>query len=1052
MAKAPSSQLSSTSPSAVLVTAPRSLLLGLLFLVIPAATILSISQAVAATAEEEKQILLHVKAAWGDPASLSSWNSSSPSHCSGWNGVVCSRDGSVVSISLVDQGIVGVLPPAVGGLRNLSFLDLYNNSLGGGFPTPLYGCSGLQSLNLAQNFFVGPIPADVDRLSQLRVLDLSNNNFSGDVPAALTRISGLRILKLDNNLLNGTFPGELEGMAELEHLTLAYNPFAPTRIPPELGNLRKLKYLWMSDASLIGSVPETIANLTELEHLDLATNRLNGTIPGGIWGLEKLQNLYLFNNQLSGEIGGPVFRSHKLTEIDLSQNSLTGTIPDVFGELLSLRILYLYDNRLSGEIPGGIGGISTLMDIRLFNNRLTGFLPPELGNYSKLVNLEVFSNRLRGSLPENLCARGALNSLVAFENGFTGGLPESLGGCDTLENLQVYDNELSGVVSKQIWSLPHLSTVIMHGNALSGELPETLTPNLSRLEIGDNRFSGKVPSISSSLIVFKADNNSFSGPIPSNLSGMTQLQVLWLHRNQISGEIPASISSLSGLTDLNLSGNRLIGSIPPEIGSLQVLTSLDLSDNRLSGTIPSELGRLRLNSLNLSLNTLTGQVPPTLQNQAYNGSFLSNPGLCSSNPLLNIPACSGAKAGGSGGLSRGLLVLFLVLGVLFVLLLLFLGFLVVRDLRRRKGVADLASWKLTSFQSLDFTESTIIRGLTTENLIGTGGSGQVYRVLVSNRSGKVVAVKKIWSSKKVDSRSEREFQAEVRILSSIRHANIIKLLCCVSGTDAKLLVYEYMNNGSLYWWLHDDKGRAPAAASPWLRELDWSTRLSIAVGAASGLCYMHHDCSPPIVHRDVKSSNILLDGELRPKVADFGLARILVGSLEAETASAVAGSFGYMAPECAYSRKVSEKIDVYSFGVVLLELVTGKQANDGDGESCLAEWAWRHFQEGRPVVDAVDERIRDGDPRALEEMSAVLRLGLICTGTLPSTRPSMKEVLQVLTACGQKHGFKDKISILDYDVSPLPRDARKQSGRRRAYSRSGDVGREEEERSLASNV
>jgi kinase len=191
---------------------------------------------------------------------------------------------------------------------------------------------------------------------------------------------------------------------------------------------------------------------------------------------------------------------------------------------------------------------------------------------------------------------------------------------------------------------------------------------------------------------------------------------------------------------------------------------------------------------------------------------------------------------------------------------------------------------------LDFTESDILSGLIEDNLIGRGGFGTVYKINLRNSTQGNLAVKKIWSGQRPEVKLEKQFQAEVQILGSMRHANIVKLLCCIASTHTKLLVYEYMENSSLDRWLHG-KGRM----GNWT-PLDWPTRLQIAIGAGRGLCYMHHDCSPPIVHRDVKSSNILLDSQFKAKIADFGLARVLLKAGEPETVSAIAGSYGYMAP------------------------------------------------------------------------------------------------------------------------------------------------------------
>ena len=150
-------------------------------------------------------------------------------------------------------------------------------------------------------------------------------------------------------------------------------------------------------------------------------------------------------------------------------------------------------------------------------------------------------------------------------------------------------------------------------------------------------------------------------------------------------------------------------------------------------------------------------------------------------------------------------------------------------------------------------------------------------------------MKKIWNRKDVDDKLEKEFLAEVEILGNIRHSNIVKLLCCYASEDSKLLVYEYMENQSLDKWLHGKKKTSPSG-------LSWPTRLNIAIGVAQGLYYMHHECSPPVIHRDVKSSNILMDSEYRAKIADFGLAKMLAKLGEPHTMSALAGSFGYIPP------------------------------------------------------------------------------------------------------------------------------------------------------------
>ncbi|KAJ8480266.1 hypothetical protein OPV22_023993 [Ensete ventricosum] len=955
--------------------------------------------------DQEELLLLNLKARWSSAPALGSWNNSSP-YCD-WPGIECS-DGSVTRISLSNTSIAEPIPPFLCNLTSLAYLDLSGNNIPGGFPTSLYRCSNLEHLDLSQNLFVGQLPSDIDNMSShLAYLDLSGNNFSGDVPPAIGRLSSLRDLYLQYNLFDGSFPAELGNLSMLERLMLAYNPFASQRLPAEFGNMRRLKYLWMTHVNLVGDIPEALGKLTELEHLDLAWNRLNGSIPAAIWSLEKLEILYLFSNTLSGEISGKI-AALNLEEIDVAKNQLTGSIPEGFGNLSNLRLLFMYYNSLSGEIPRGIGLLRNLSDIRLFNNHLVGVLPPELGKHSNLKNLEVSNNRISGSLPQGVCTNGAIQSLVVFNNTLTGELPASLSDCHRLANIQLYNNDFSGEFPLRLWSAAeNLTVVLIHHNHFTGVLPDKLQWNLTRLEINDNRLSGKIPSLAPKLAVLEASNNMFSGEIPAELTGMSSLQVLLLGGNQISGVIPAGISSLKFLTQLDLSDNYLSGGIPAAMGSLEVLTMLFLSHNRLSGSIPPEIGNLKLNLLNLSYNQLSGEIPLQLQNQAYEQSFVSNAGLCTSKAIVNLQICA-HRSSRADKFSERLIIIFLVLGGVTCLMIVVVGTLMCR---RRPESGDLPPYKLTSFHQLDFTERNIMRGLTEGNLIGSGGSGQVFRINLGDRTGEAVAVKKIWNNRKLDWKMEKAFEAEVKILSSIRHANIVKLLCCISNAESKLLVYEYMEKGSLDQWLHGGRrtGTGTGTGSGHGEPLDWLKRLGIAIDAARGLCYMHHHCTPPVIHRDVKSSNILLDSDFGAKIADFGLARMVVKVGELESASGIAGTFGYMAPECGYS-KINEKVDVYSFGVVLLELTTGRKARDGGEHEGLAGWAARRFKEDGRLTEMVDEELSE-DVNYMDDIEAVLRLGIECTRRNPVFRPSMKEVARHLMDCDRRNGGRRNIEV-----------------------------------------
>ncbi|KAG5107892.1 hypothetical protein JHK84_044799 [Glycine max] len=972
--------------------------------------------------DQEHAVLMNIKRHLKNPSFLSHWTTSNTaSHCT-WPEITCTSDYSVTGLTLVNGNITQTLPPFMCDLKNLTLVNFSRNFIPGEFPTFLYKCSKLVYLDLEMNDFSGTIPDDIDNLVNLQHLNLGSTSFSGDIPASIGRLKELKLLQLHYCLFNGTFPYEsIANLFDLEFLDMSSNlVLPPSKLSSSLTRLKKLKFFHMYSSNLFGEIPETIGEMVALENLDLSRSNLTGHIPRGLFMLKNLSTLYLFQNKLSGEIPGVVEASN-LTEIDLAENNLEGKIPHDFGKLQKLTLLSLSLNNLSGEIPQSVGRIPSLIYFQVMFNNLSGILPPDFGLYSELKTFLVANNSFTGRLPENLCYHGQLLNLTTYDNYLSGELPESIGHCSSLKDLKIYSNEFSGSIPSGLWTF-NLSNFMVSYNKFTGELPERLSPSISRLEISHNRFFGRIPTGVSSwtnVVVFKASENNLNGSVPKGLTSLPKLTTLLLDHNQLTGPLPSDIISWQSLVTLNLSQNKLSGHIPDSIGLLPVLSVLDLSENQFSGEVPSKLPRIT--NLNLSSNYLTGRVPSEFDNLAYDTSFLDNSGLCANTPALKLRPCNVGFERPSKGSSWSL-ALIMCLVAIALLLVLSISLLIIKLHRRRKRGFD-NSWKLISFQRLSFTESSIVSSMSEHNVIGSGGFGTVYRVPVDALG--YVAVKKISSNRKLDHKLESSFRAEVKILSNIRHKNIVKLLCCISNEDSMLLVYEYLENCSLDRWLHN-KSKSPPAVSGSAHhfELDWQKRLQIATGVAHGLCYMHHDCSPPIVHRDIKTSNILLDAQFNAKVADFGLARMLMKPGELATMSSVIGSFGYMAPEYVQTTRVSEKIDVFSFGVILLELTTGKEANYGDEHSSLAEWAWRQIIVGSNIEELLD--IDFMDPSYKNEMCSVFKLGVLCTSTLPAKRPSMKEVLHILLRCGEGFAFGEG-NVRQYDGVPLLKNSKWES-------------------------
>ncbi|CAN6224115.1 unnamed protein product [Urochloa humidicola] len=862
-------------------------------------------------------------------------------------------------------------------------LDLSKLSLGGAFPAALCSLRSLERLDLSMNEFTGPLPSCLAALPALTHLNLAGNNFSGEVPPDWgAGFRSLLVLNLVQNLLSGEFPAFLANLSALQELSLAYNPFSPSPLPEKLADLADLRVLFVANCSLNGTIPASIGKLNNLVNLDISRNSIHGEIPTSIGNLSSLEQIELFSNQLSGSIPVGFGGLKRLHSLDFSMNRLTGEIPEDMFTAPSLASVHMYQNNLSGHLPATLGTAPSLNDLRIFANQLSGLLPPEFGKNCPLMFLDTSDNRLSGPIPATLCASGKLKQVMLLGNEFEGGIPVELGQCRTLIRVRLSSNRLSGPVPPEFWGLPGVYLLELSGNALSGSVDPAIAgaKNLSNLLLQDNRFTGALPAklgTLANLQDFKASNNCFSGPLPPELGNLSLLFNLDLSHNSFSGEIPRDFGRLKKLAQLYLSYNHLSGSVPSELGDIIGMNTLDLSNNELSGQVPAQLQNLKLTHFNISYNKLSGTLPVLFTGLEYQESFLGNPGLCR----------GFCQSYGDPNAKRHLTIKVIVgifLAAAFILLI-GLSWFGYKCRLHKISAAELDdgkfSWVLTSYHRVDFSERDIVNSLDESNVIGQGGAGKVYKAVVGPQ-GQAMAVKKLWpigvASKRIDS-----FEAEVATLSKIRHRNIVKLACSITNTVCRLLVYEYMPNGSLGDVLHSAKRSI----------LDWPMRYKIAVNAAEGLSYLHHDCNPPIVHRDVKSNNILLDAEYGAKVADFGVAKT-IGDGPA-TMSIIAGSCGYIAPEYAYSLHVTEKCDVYSFGVVMLELVTGMKPMAPEiGEMDLVTWVSANIvQNGLESV--LDHTLAEAE-QFKDEMCEVLKIALLCVSNLPNSRPPMRCVVTML--------------------------------------------------------
>ncbi|XP_015054966.1 receptor-like protein kinase 7 [Solanum pennellii] len=892
-----------------------------------------------------------------------------------FTGIFCDSDSKLVKeINLSEQNLSGVV----------SFDSL---------------CSlkSLQKISLGTNYLYGRVSDHLKNCTNLQYLDLGSNSFSGEVPN-LSSLSQLEFLNLNRSGFSGSFPwSSLANLTNLTFLSLGDNSFHKSSFPLEILNLDKLYWVYLTNSSIEGQIPEGIGNLTLLENLELSYNDLSGKIPDGIIKLTKLKQLEIYSNGLTGKFPVGFGNLSSLVNFDASSNNLEGDLSEL-KSLSLIESLQLFENHFSGEIPVEFGDFK-FTELSLYRNMFSGSLPQNIGSWAELQYIDVSENMFTGSIPPDMCKKGSMTDLLLLQNNFTGGIPSNYANCLSLQRLRVSNNSLSGVVPSGIWSLPDLEIIDLTLNLFEGPVTSNIgeAKSLAQLFLAYNRFNGQLPqtiSEVSSLVAINLSANQFSGDIPAAIGALKKLNTLHLEYNLFSGSLPDSIGSCVSLCEINLAGNSLSGAIPKSLGSLRSLNSLNLSDNSLSGQIPATLSSLRLSLLDLSNNRLSGSIPDSLSIKAFSNSFLGNPDLCSDNFGSLMPCSSDTHT----SKDHRTVVLCLIAGVV-VLVLSLTCFVYVKFKHNNQDipVKRLDSWDIKQFHVLSFSEDQVMKALKQENLIGRGSSGNVYRLVLN--CGKQLAVKHIIKTDCGDQKSYRsssailvkenhrskEYDAEVTTLSSIRHVNVVKLYCSITSEDSNMLVYEYLTNGSLWDRLHTSQKV----------KMDWLVRYDIALGAAQGLEYLHHGYDRPVMHRDVKSSNILLDEQMKPKIADFGLAKVLHVNGTKDSSQVVAGTHGYIAPEYAYTTKVTEKSDVYSFGVVLMELVTGKKPVEAEyGEnSDIVQWVCSKIRNKTSMIDLVDSSIFEGFK---EDAVEVLKIAVHCTSRTPALRPSMRMVVHML--------------------------------------------------------
>ncbi|KAI7979914.1 Nodulation receptor kinase [Camellia lanceoleosa] len=462
------------------------------------------------------------------------------------------------------------------------------------------------------------------------------------------------------------------------------------------------------------------------------------------------------------------------------------------------------------------------------------------------------------------------------------------------------------------------------------------------------------------------------------------ITTLNLSFSKLQGPLPSNITMLTHLKELNMSNNDFIDTIP-EFPVSSMLTSVDLSHNDLMGKIPESLTSLPyLRILYFGCNPhFSKEIPTSLDSSR----LTTDKGICgsqgSSHSVQRIII---------GTVAAGLFIVMVAVAIFFVCF--YKQKLKTRGKFNSKG-NPMTKNVIFSIPSMDdiIVKSISIESFTlasietaTQNyktLIGEGGFGSVYRGTLLD--GQEVAVK-VRSA--TSTQGTREFDNELNLLSAIRHENLVQLLGCCCENDQQILVYPFMSNGSLQDRLYGEAAKR--------KTLDWPTRLSISLGAARGLLYLHTYAGRCVIHRDVKSSNILLDHSMCAKVADFGFSKYAPQEGDSGASLEVRGTAGYLDPEYYSTQHLSAKSDVFSFGVVLLEIISGREPlniHRPRNEWSLVEWAKPYIRNSR-IDEIVDPSIKGG--YHAEAMWRVVEVALACIEPFSAYRPCMADIVREL--------------------------------------------------------
>ncbi|XP_039137745.1 receptor kinase-like protein Xa21 [Dioscorea cayenensis subsp. rotundata] len=626
-------------------------------------------------------------------------------------------------------------------------------------------------------------------------------------------------------------------------------------------------------------------------------------------------------------------------------------------------------------------------------------------------------NHIFGSIPKSVGQLTSLTSLNINHNLISSEIPAEFSRLSKLQILLLAGNQIQGPIPAVLGNLSEITVLDLSGNILGRSIPATFAnyQRLQSLDLSNNKFNGSIPkeifSISSLSSLLNLSRNQLSGRLPEEIERMENVVIVDLSDNLLSGDIPESIGKCHSLQVFSMSNNSFTGFIPEQISNLKGLQSLDLSSNQLSGIIPSDLGKLGgLQFLNLSFNDLQGVIPNEgIFKNASSVHLQGNSKLCN---LSSPNWCQQSSKGGGKKNTSRLIVLFVVIFFVTCSMLVLVVWLVFFRKGRRRNHGQVISSHTNSFKGQHplISYEELLRAtenFSSSNLIGTGSSASVFKGVLTN--GVAVAIKVLNLGIHGAAKS---FLAECEALKNAKHRNLVKLVTSCTSIDFEnrdfiALVYEFMSGGSLEDLIHGS-GDLTILGLVHLQSLQLD-RLNIAMDVASAVDYLHNDCQPPVVHCDLKPSNVLLDEEMNiAKVGDFGLAKLTVDQEPSSSTKWIKGSIGYIPPEYGYGGRASTRGDVYSYGVMLLELLTGKRPTNEAFQQSLSLEKWVRMAFPDRIMEVMDPKLgtsyeltTNGELMISSEkqegcMISMVSVGLACATDSPEARVGIRDVIEQL--------------------------------------------------------